>query len=468
MDNNIYEQEIDLKELMFTVFRRWRLVILVGCLFAVLLGGYKSVKELVHQNDEEYIAEIKNQYLADELKYEQTKSGYERDIENFTASISYQEKYKENSVLLKVDPYNKGTASVDLFIKIAETPKEKGITVTSVDAADGVVKAYASAIQQGGYLDDISKDMGIDLIYLKELIKVTTDYDGNMLNVNVTYTDEQGAGDILDVVLENLKTIYPNIQEHLGQHDLSVMNQNIGLITDQTLADYQKQKVVDLAATYKNLEDTEKALKTIEKPAKPVVLSRLSIVKEGVKYGILGWFVGAFLIAFAACIVFIMNGKLNSNDDLKNRFGLKHLGGFSEIRKKRRFSAIDMWLDRLEGRDIVSDELTYDIIAANIMGMLNVGESLFLTGLIEEIRLVKLTDKIREKSSGLKLGFGVDMLHNALTLQKIQEYDKVILVEVRGQTKIGDIEKEVEIVLNMKRQVLGYIVMNPDTVDKKS
>jgi len=465
MDNNIYEQEIDLKELMFTVFRRWRPVILVGCLFAALLGGYKSVKELVHQSDEEYIAEIRDQYSEDEVKYEQTKRGYERDIENFTASITYQEKYKEDSVLLKVDPYNKGTASVDLFIKMAETPSEDGITVTSVDAADGVVKAYASAIQQGGFLEDISKQMGIDLIYLKELIKVTTDYDGNMLNVSVTYTDEEGAGDILDVVLENLKTMYPDIQEHLGQHSLSVMNQNIGIITDQTLADYQKQKVTDLAATNKNLEDTEKALKALEEPAKPVALSRLSIVKEGVKYGILGWFVGAFLVAFAVCIVFIMNGRLNSNDDLKNRFGLKLLGGFSEMRKKKRFSAIDIWLDRLEGREIVSDELMYDIIAANIMGMLNVGESVFLTGLVEEIRLGGLADKIHEKSSELKLGFGVNMLHNAHTLQKIQEFDKVILVEVRGQSKIRNIEKEVETVLNMKRQVLGYIVINPDTDD---
>lgn len=463
MDNNIYEQEIDLRDLMFMVFRKWRLVILTAFLFAVLLGGYKFAKELANQRNEEYIAELREQYQADEIKYEQSQKGYERDIENFTANIAYQEKYKEDSILLKVDPYNKGAASADIFVKMAEVPNLNGVTVTSVDLTDGVVKAYASAIQQGEFLEEISSKMGIDLTYLKELINVTIDYDSNMLNVSVTYTDKEGAGEILNGILDNINTMYPAIQEHLGKHSLAVMNQNVGVITDQVLANYQKQKVVDLAETNKKLEDTEKALKTLEKPVKPFALSKLSVAKAGIKYGLLGGLAGAFLVACSVCAVFIMNGRVNSNDDLKSRFGLRQLGCFTETRKKRRLQAVDIWLDKLEGREIIADELVYDIIAANILGMLEKNESVLLTGLVEENRLVEIAEKIINKSSQLKLGFGVDMLHNVQTIQKIQGYDKVILVEVRRQSKIRDIEKELEIVQNMKRQVLGYIMINQNT-----
>ena len=462
MDNNIYEQEIDLKDIMFAVFRKWRLVVLYAFLFALLLGGYKCAKELMNQNDEEYVAELKELYKTDQTKYEQSKKAYERDIESFNASLTNQEEYKEKSILLKVDPYNKGTASVDVFVKMSETPESTGITVTPVDFADSVVKAYASAIQQGGFLEDISREMGVDLIYIKELVTVTTDYDSNMLNVSVTYTDKEGAGKILDVILKNLKTMYPEIQEHLGQHTLSIMNQDIGVITDQTLAEYQKQKVEDLATTNKNLEDAENALKELEEPAKPVALSGISIVKEGVKYGILGCFVGAFLVAFYVCVVFVMNGKINTDEDLKNRFGLKHLGGFSQTRAKRAFSGVDMWLDRLEGRDIVSDESAVDIISANIIGMLNKGESVFLTGLVEKNRLSDLAEKIQQRLTELKIGFGTDILRSAVSLQNLQQYDTVIIVESRRQTKIRDIEKEIEIVRNMKKEFLGYIVMDPN------
>jgi capsular polysaccharide biosynthesis protein len=462
MDNNIYEQEIDLKNLMFAVLRKWRLIVLFAFIFSVLLGGYKCVKELMNQNNEEYVAELKEQYITDQTKYEQSKKGYESDIESFNASITNQEEYKEKSILLKIDPYNKGTASVDVFVKMSEIPESAGITVTSVDFADGVVKAYASAIQQGGFLEDISREMGIELIYLKELITVTTDYDSNMLNVSVSYTDKEGAGKILDVILKNLKSMYPDIQEHLGQHNLSVMNQNVGVLTDQTLADYQKLKVEDLAATNKKLEDTEKALKDLEEPAKPIALSRMSIIKEGVKYGILGCFVGAFLIAFCVCVVYVMNGKINTDEDLKNRFGLKHLGGFSQTRVKKTFSGADVWLDKLEGGEIVSDESVVDIISANILGMINKGESVFLTGMVEETRLAGLAEKIQQRLSELKLGFGTDILHSAASLQSLQQYDTVILVETRRQTKLGKIEKEIEIVHNMKKDVLGYIVMDPN------
>jgi capsular polysaccharide biosynthesis protein len=462
MDNNIYEQEIDLKDLMFRVFRKWRLIILIAFLLAILLGGYKSVKELINQSDEEYIAELKEQYQADEAKYEQLKESYERDIENFTANIANQEKYKENSILLKVDPYNKGTASADIFVKMAEVPNVNGTTVTSIDPADSVVKAYASAVQQGGGVEEASSKMRIDLVYLKELINVTIDYDSNMINVSISYTDKEGAGEILEVILDNLNTMYPVIQENLGQHSFAVMNQDIGVTTDQELANDQKQNIVDLEATNKNLEDTEKALNTLVEPVKPVALSRLSVLKMGVKYGILGGLVGAFLTAFGVCVVFIMNGRVNSNDDLKKSFGLKYLGGFSEASNTKRNSAVDMWLDKLEGREIVSDDSVYDIITASLLGMLDIGESVFLTGLLMENRLAELNEKISEKSSELNVGFGTDLLHNAQTLQNLQHYDKVILVEVRGQSKIRDIVKEIETVHNMKKQVMGYIILNPD------
>lgn len=462
MDKNIYEQEIDLKDLMFAILRRWRTIVLFALIFSVFLGGYKCIKEFMNQNNEEYVAELKEQYLTDQTKYEQSKKGYESDIESLNASITNQEEYKEKSILLKVDPYNKGTASVDVFVKMSELPESAGITVTSVDFADSVVKAYASAIQQGGFLEDISREMGIELIYLKELVTVTTDYDSNMLNVSVVYTDKEGASKILDVILKNLKSMYPDIQEHLGQHNLSIMNQNAGGLTDQTLANYQKLKIEDLTATSKKLEDTEKALKVLEEPNKPIALSRMSIVKEGVKYGILGCFIGIFLVAFCICAVYVMNGRINSDEDLKNRFGLKHLGGFAQTRVMRAFSGIDMWLDMLEGEVIISDETAVDIISANILGMIKRGESVFLTGMVDETRLAGLAEKIQQRLSELSLGFGTDIVHCAESLQNLQQYDTVILVESRVQAKLREVEKEIEIVRNMKKEVLGYIVMNPN------
>mgnify|MGYP000547317598 CR=1 FL=1 len=40
---NTYEQEIDLKDLMFAVLHKWRPIIVTAVIFAVLLGGFKGV-----------------------------------------------------------------------------------------------------------------------------------------------------------------------------------------------------------------------------------------------------------------------------------------------------------------------------------------------------------------------------------------------------------------------------------------
>jgi len=79
---------------------------------------------------------------------------------------------------------------------------------------------------------------------------------------------------------------------------------------------------------------------------------------------------------------------------------------------------------------------------------------------VEESVLEGLGLKLQEKLPDLKLGYGADMTRNVLTLQRIQKYDMVILVETRGKSKYREIEKEVEIILNLKKDVMGYIVLD--------
>lgn len=459
MENNIYEQEIDLKDLMFAVFRKWRLIILAAIIFAVLLGGYKCAKELLNNQNEEYISELKEQYGSDLEQYEQAQSGYEWNIDKLTASIDYQEKYRENSILMKVDPYNEVTATADIFVQVPELPQENGITVTPVDPADRIVKAYASGIVQGTALQSVAKQMGIDLMYLKELITVTTDYDGNMLNASITCTDEKEAEEILNGLLDCIESTYTEIQTNLGQHTIAVMNQNIGTVVDQSLADYQKRKLADLTETKKNLDDAEKALKELQEPGQPIALSKSSMLKAGIKFGVLGGFLGAFLMAFGVCAAFVMNGKLNTDEDLKGRFRLRFLGGFTDRKVKKAFSGVDAWLDRLERKEYISDETIYDMLAASLGNMADKGTSILFTGTAGDKALSNLVMKLQGRLPEFQLGFAADMTRNASTLRRIPEFDEIILVEIRKKSRYREIEKEIEMVSNMKRNFMGYIVL---------
>ena len=57
-----YEQEIDLKDLLFVLLYRWRILLLAAVIGAALLGGYKAVKGNAKQTDLRSKKEFKYEY----------------------------------------------------------------------------------------------------------------------------------------------------------------------------------------------------------------------------------------------------------------------------------------------------------------------------------------------------------------------------------------------------------------------
>ena len=117
MDNHNYEQEIDLKDLMFAVFHKWRGIILVAVILGILLGGYKLGAGLINKGSGENAEDTEVTYAEDQDIYERTQALYELEIEDLKEKIKAQETYLTNSILMRISPYNKYTASAEVFVK---------------------------------------------------------------------------------------------------------------------------------------------------------------------------------------------------------------------------------------------------------------------------------------------------------------------------------------------------------------
>ena len=115
--NNTYEQEIDLKDLMFAVLHKWRSILLVAIVAGVLLGGVKAVMTYQSQNDEETILAAEEQYEDDLHSYERNKETMERELGNLQTDIENQQNYLEKSVLMNMSPYDIYEARADIFVK---------------------------------------------------------------------------------------------------------------------------------------------------------------------------------------------------------------------------------------------------------------------------------------------------------------------------------------------------------------
>ena len=63
--NSTYDQEIDLKDLMFAVLYKWRPVVIAAVVIGLLLGGFKAFSTYKSQNDPTVITEKEADYQKD-------------------------------------------------------------------------------------------------------------------------------------------------------------------------------------------------------------------------------------------------------------------------------------------------------------------------------------------------------------------------------------------------------------------
>ena len=75
--------------------------------------------------------------------------------------------------------------------------------------------------------------------------------------------------------------------------------------------------------------DKEMALKDLEEPEVPQEISKKKVAVQGVKFALIGSVGGAFLLAFYFCMLYVLSGKLHTDDELKDRFRVKILGVFA-------------------------------------------------------------------------------------------------------------------------------------------
>ena len=463
-------QEVDIKELLYGVMKAWRPVLGLGLGCAVLLGGYKA-------------SEQQEQYEADLLVYESARESYEREIENMVNSLDSQQEYLQNSVLMQISPYEKGTAAADLYVK-TDYQIMPGMDYQNQDYTDALVKAYGTSLKEDGVLEAVAEQMGLELRYLKELISVLTmaksidkpelisvtpDLESDVLTVTVAHTDEAAAGRLLDFLLEGLEKKEEELSESVGAHDLVVLSQTTDSVVDLSLSDSQKRVADSLTTLQDSLEEKEKALSQLSKPSLSPG-SRGAVLSVGVKYGVLGGVMGVLLGAFCACLFWLFRDKAEDGGELELRFGFPELGTFGS-RKKRWFSWVDRLVDRMFGKKpAADDETVYRRIEARIRYYYPEAKQLYLGQLSRSGNAGGPAEKFagefaKEFAGRLKEAFpertlqwGGALAEDPEALGHAASSDGVILVVEKGRTAYQEIQREAEAAKSCGARILGFVL----------
>ena len=481
MEKQEFEKEVSLRELFWRTVMAWRVWIIWGIVFAVLISGMHYAKSM-----RSYQAEVAKQKAAEELA-ESTETVDEtgsfskdelqqiQDARSIKTAMEKSRKYLQNSILMNIDPYQEKALLLQYYID-SDYTWNINENVES-DYTSAVTAAYAEYVKSGVVTSEIKNELGLDIDerYIEELISVD-DLEAevksdSILSVQIIYTDDETLNEIADIVEKCIEEQTKTISDTVGSHTLKLLSVHIVTQTDDEVA--AKQGTVQaqlnayrsqLTTLTNSMSDEQLAEVDImgddEEDTQAVVQTPPTKPSFSIKYLILGFLVGAFLAVLWVCAKVIFSSTLQSSEELSDLYGVRLLGC---IRKEEKVSKIDEFLLKLKNRKRkkLSKEAAENILISNLELACKAEniQKIFLTGTeiehVEKAWITAFTEKM--KNVGIEVVYGENVCYSAAALRDAVEIGTAVLLEQSNQSIYDEISKEMKMLKEQNVRILGGI-----------
>ncbi len=449
--NNSYEPELDLRDLFFYMLHKWRSILLIAFVFALLAGCYKLGGDFIETLDEYDKPKAVRDYERAFAVYELNAASYKLDMEDCQKRLEQHKTYMENSVLMQIDPYERPTASAVFFVKLDNAEWDGLPNNINLDPADSLITAYTSSLLPALNWQPLEELTGKKSIYLKELLEVNSDYSSNTFTINVIHNDGNTAQQILDIITQQTMDRYQDLNTNVNKHTLSLIEQSVSYYIDGSLANTQKANIDTVANYEKMLIEYQGNLENLERPIPPSGLK---------KYIVIGFIIGVFLTVCLYGSAYIFGGRLHNGNEIKNKYNYPLLGILPQYSKFTPAAFIDRFINRLENIERIAKEgEAYRLISVNISSLAGQNRNILLTGTIDTNQLQKLTEAISPLLNELKLLAVSNISLTANSLKELTACDAVILVEERQKSRMDCIQREQDLIITLRKPVLGYILL---------
>ena len=455
--NYEYEEEIDLKQLLVYVLRRWRTMIVAAVVLGLLLGGAKAAKGFIDLQDPEKVeASVKEAELAQQ-NYDTAKAQLTNQMAEYNRQIDDYQKYQDNSLYMRIDPYAVYKESIT-YVVTTDYQILPGMNFQTPNWMGPVLSAYTTVANSVTLKDlppegqaGLSEEWDADS--LEKLVKVETNANDGKLTITASAESETRAKAILKAVKEKVEANQKNVAEAAGEHKLSLISEKSTVTVDQAIINDREARLRNITALR---EAADRAVEKYNKLSEPKdkSLSVKSAIKSGIKFALLGCAAGVFLCCLLYALQYLMNGKLNDIEDLKGRYRTRIL---AVLPKKRKRGAIDRILDRIEGikENGQTEETILRITGASLGGTDNTNFA--VAGTVSEETRKQVTEKLNQSKSITVCDAG-NILTEPEAVCTVKTADSVILIEEKNVSFVSDIEKETELLKSMGVRLEGFII----------
>lgn len=423
------ERTVYLKDLVFSALYCWKWILVAMLVFGLLLGGM----ELQRKQDTVELNAI-SVTPEKQLKIDQLNS----TITETQSMIEQRTQYLEESVLMKVDPYNVYTAGKVYFV-VQQPEVSEQLEFGSV-----ILQNYINAFNESSAIETAAKTLDIPQWAISELITLSVNSNGG-LSVTVLGRTAEEAKAVAEAVCQIVEKQQEEVISRTVQHTLTSLpfstgpRVNTGLYNQQTSA---KQVLTTLT-------NSLTAAKTELAKLTPTELVQRE--PKVLLFAVAGAAIGAFLVCALAWIGHISVNKIYSGRTLKNSTGVRLLGCVAEGRK---YDPVTRWLRKLEGRSQYGQT---DVVAANIRNRCESGTNLLFLGNYDAQWIQPMVKKLEE--NGIRCVLCADPAVTVQVYEALPNCDAVVLVETCGVSRYDSVLWEMETVTDHKKELLGCVLI---------
>jgi len=453
--NTNYEQALDLRDMLFHVLYRWRSCLCIALVCAVLLGAYQYISLMIIHNEGKLTLE-ELQYEIDLQKYYDDLDNYRTNIDNYTDLLNDRMVYKENSILMKIDPQNEWIMTRRYYVELDKAVLEALPENSIQDPADYVASVYAATLKVG--LDEAEMEVLLGTgrrQYIDELVSVGADYSTNSFTIQIVANSEETVRSAMEYFVDRLEKETIKRAQAVAAHSLVLVSEDIISRTNTELANRQEELGRQIAGYQEAIRVNKENMNKLEDKKEPRAPG--THVK---KFAAIGFIIGGILMAGIYLILYLASGKLHNAKDVSGRFNLPLYGEFPHSRAKHPEKGIDKWLLNKEFAHVTRD---HGIITQGIAALLREnlsGKNVLMVSTLSGDRLNGVCEALKKYASNyVNIEAAADLRVDSEAVLRAAGAEAVIVVEEKDVSRTNGIEKEAEILSVGGANVVGCIVL---------
>lgn len=491
------DRSIDIIDLIADILSHWKGLFVCMIIGALLLGGYSYRQSFVAAENARNEAESIQQQLgelsgkqtiqlaqAERMLSETQKTAVAMLLDD-EQELSRRQQYIEMSILMDMDAYN--ISRTELVYKLTETDMRDSYML-------GIV--YEDMMNSVGLYQWIEEQTDISAAVVRELISVDAKtlmdissetqraVAGNdTMRVTIIHAETSTCAKIAEAVKSYVSSLQEQLVEPMGEHSLTLLSEKFGYIMDTGILDKQismKNTCLNLqnniakakdafspeqSAYYELLKEPEAEVVISTSPdekevaIEPIVIPEVSV---SMKYVLVGAIMFAVLYAAFWFILYIMNGRLRTNDDVQGIYHIAQLGVVVKDSKKK--FLVDKWVEQLRnhGKRTFTREQSLVLAATAVKISANKNEmnAVCLMGCDLSAGADAVCDRIKAEleKEQIKVTVLNNVLYDAAAMEQLESVQGVVLVEKAGVTMYHEIAEELELAKRQDIKVLGAII----------